>query len=359
AITALLSVDIVVFTALLHVTGGASNPFSFLYLVFLALAALMLEPTQTWTLVGASALGFGTLFLTDGQTAHHAHHGGDAMARAMRLHLFGMWLAFLVAATFIVSFLQRLTQALREREQTMRRLEEEKERQGHLASLGTLAAGAAHELSTPLSTIAVAASELLHGLVDVKAAADLLPDVRLIRAEVQRCRGILEQLAVDVGSNASDELRPIMPGALIELSLPEDDSRERVRVHIDASAATQMVSLPPRLCSRAIRGLVNNALQAGPGQVDITVEMTPERQQLRFRIQDQGRGMSPEVLSRATEPFFTTRAPGEGMGLGLFVAREVLERLGGELHLFSQPSAGTLVEVFLPVLSRIGKGQHD
>jgi len=155
-VPALMIFDTLLFTALLHLTGGPFNPFSFLYLVQIALAAVVLPARLTWTLVLLSLAGSGSLFLNYeelpiGRLSHGEH---------MRIHLIGMWVAFGVAAASIVYFLLRITRALAERDRELYEARSLVARQEKLASLATLAAGTAHELATPLSTIAVVAREL-------------------------------------------------------------------------------------------------------------------------------------------------------------------------------------------------------
>src|SRR5262249_34698668 len=156
------------------------------------LSAIVLAPRRTWALVALSLVCFGALFALHTATPSEemsSHLGHD------QLHLRGMWVAFGVAATFIVYFVRRVTRALAEREAELTR---QRTRGEKLASLATLAAGAAHELATPLSTIAVVAKELERD-VSARSPADqpLVEDARLIRDQVERCRAILLQMADD------------------------------------------------------------------------------------------------------------------------------------------------------------------
>ena len=196
---AVMVLDVVLLTALLHFAGGPFNPFSFLYLVEIALAAVIVRARWTWALVIVSLVGSGALFV--GQPTMLVSHGGDHM----ELHLRGMWVAFGVAASFIVYFLLRVRRDLETREAELADAQRRVDRQERLASLATLAAGAAHELATPLGTIALAASELERHLQKVQADAASLEDVHLIRAQVDRCRSILDSMAADAGESAGEQ----------------------------------------------------------------------------------------------------------------------------------------------------------
>src|ERR1700690_825399 len=180
--------DVLTFSGLLYLTGGPENPFSFLYLVPIAIAAITLRPAWTWMLVLLSLASSAVLFVSHRPLPMAGGHAGH-----MALHLRGMWVAFGVASAFIVYFLLRVRRALAARDQELDASRSLAARQERLASLATLAAGAAHELATPLSTIAVIAKDLEREVIaaGAPAAAD---DVRLMRDEVERCRTILARM---------------------------------------------------------------------------------------------------------------------------------------------------------------------
>src|SRR6218665_342406 len=194
---AVMALDVVLLTVLLELSGGASNPFSALYLVHIALAAVVLREGWTWALTVLAVACFGELFV--GAPAHHHIHD-------MRMHLEGMWAAFALAAGFIVYFVQRVTRALAAREAELVSARAASARHDKLTALATLGAGAAHELSTPLSTIAVVARELERHLERAGQETSSLEDVRLIREQVARCRDILARMASDAGASQGEAL---------------------------------------------------------------------------------------------------------------------------------------------------------
>ena len=341
---ALLAFDVAHLTALLYLTGGPMNPFSCMYLVIIALATVVLPPRATWGLVALSLLGSGILFAWHRSLNWHAL--GDS-SDPMRIHLWGMWVAFGVAAAFIVYFLLRIRRALGQREAELEATRNLAARRDKLASLATLAAGAAHELATPLGTIAVAATELDRQLRANPIHDASIEDVKLIRAQVARCRGVLQQLARDSGDPGGEELTDTTPAELLEL-VQENLPSDRLRITLLERTASPRLRLPLRSIAQALRSLVKNALDAAPAPSIVELRVGRAEAALRIEVIDRGPGMPAEILRRIGEPFFTTKAPGQGMGLGVFLCRAVVESLSGQL-MFQSNREGTRATVTLPL----------
>jgi two-component system, sensor histidine kinase RegB len=377
---AVMVFDVLLLTALLALSGGASNPFNFLYLVSITLAAVILPTRWSWGLVLLSVVAFGLLFAVPGadhtmamsnpqevagehiahmaHDAHDAHaghggHAGHAPTRVsadtpvatslMAWHLPGMWVAFAVAACFIVTFVQRVMRQLRGHEAELRASREATIRGEKLAALATLSAGAAHELATPLSTIAVVSKELERELKDEKA--DTAQSAVTIREQVERCRLILEQMSRDAGDNLGEDPKRTSFQRLADdavRSLPKDVAT-RVRVE----GPDFGLVAPPVATTRILAGLLDNACSAAPDGSIVTMRSGIDDDEVRIDVIDHGCGMDPDVLARATDPFFTTKPTGEGMGLGLFLARAVTEQLGGRIEFESEVGKGTRVTLVL------------
>lgn len=330
----LLAFDIGVLTYALALTGGASNPFSSAYLIPLAVAALLLPPRWAFWIVAVAVFAYSGLYWLGDP---HAGHGQEAM----NLHLLGMWVAFILVGPMMAYAITRLRQAIADAEERLAESQRRQTQAEKLAALATLSAGAAHELSTPLATIAVISRELERRSTD----PDLTEDARMVREEIDRCSEILSQLAVDAGAGTGESAEPT---SILDLLKEVASLEAQAHIQIPPALEDRPITLPRRLCVRAIRGLVKNARQASSSHQPIEIRAEERPGLLAIAIADQGSGMEAGVRERAGEPFFTTKAAGQGMGLGLFFARSVFEQLGGGLKLESAPGQGTTVTIDIP-----------
>jgi two-component system, sensor histidine kinase RegB len=335
-IALVMMLDIGVLTGLLYFTGGPHNPFAFLYVVQIALATVLVRALWSWMLVGLSFVGFGILLI--------AH---QPLAIPDDRRMIGMWVALGVASAFVVHFLRRITGALAERDSELTMARGLAARQERLASLATMAAGAAHELSTPLGTVALAAKELEHALTRT-GAPELAADAQLIREQVGRCRAILEQMAQGAGT-LGEGVAACTIGELIDEALVGIRDTPVVHRDLPDELARVALRLPPHAVSQAVRSLVTNAQDASPPNASVVIAVRRHGAMLELVIRDRGPGMPGEVLARIGEPFFTTKPPGRGMGLGLFLARAVIEAVGGSLQIESTAGEGTEVLAALPM----------
>jgi two-component system sensor histidine kinase RegB len=321
---------------------------------------VVLTASWAWALSVLAIVGFAVLSIT--------HHPIDVLRDPQRLEclvtlreggvvetplaITGAWLAFAASAVVIVYFTTRLTSELRASDRARRRVEKEMARAEKLEALGTLAAGAAHELASPLSTIAVAVSEAHRELVRSGLEGPVVEDLALVRREVDRCRTILDRMATESGQPAAGLPERLTAEELIGDVLDELLAASRVDVEWKNGAADSELFVPSVALAQAIRAVVKNGIDATDtvdpaGRVALRGDLLANK--LRLEIADRGPGMPAAVIARAGEPFFTTKAPGSGMGLGLFLARSVIERLGGSLRLESPPAGGALVTIVLPL----------
>lgn len=346
---AVFVLDALCLTTVLGLTGGPMNPFSLLYLVQITLSVVLLKKVWTWILGGLSAVCFGSLFFLH---VPFAAFPVSPAERGASPHLVGMWVAFIVAATLITFFTGRVSDVLRLREREVLALQERIAKQERLASLVTLAAGTAHELGTPLGTIAIVARELELYATKSLGNGTIVEDICLISSEVRRCREILNRMSLQGAEPAGEALEDVGVGDLLDAlnhSLPQP---MEARVEFPKPVDLPILSIPRHAVLQALSVLVKNAVESSEPEAPVQVQVQQAGEFVRFVVKDHGRGMSPETLRRLGEPFFTTKAPGKGMGLGIFLARTLAERLGGQLTYESSEDTGTKAVLEIPITLR-------
>jgi two-component system sensor histidine kinase RegB len=344
-----LAFDTLLLTALLAASGGPMNPFTVLYLVHITLAAVVLSAGWTSLVVGLSFSGFAALFLAP--SGEHLLHGGPV---GLGPHLIGMWIAFVVAAGLSTYFVRQVTRAIAQQRKQIATLEVASARNARLASITTLAAGAAHELGSPLGTIAIAAHEAARTLggASVAAGADqavaaVAEDLQLILLEVERCQEILGLMAARA-AQSSDAAQPIGLDELRQSVLDHLGEERAARVEFRAESALEL-RLPAGQTTQSLLALVRNGLDASPEQHGVTVEVRQRNSEALITVEDRGCGIPEPVLPRVGEPFFTTKQPGRGLGLGVFLVRAFVESRGGELSIESTPGKGTRARMRIPM----------
>lgn len=335
-----LLLDAAALTALLALSGGVSNSFTTMYFVPMTLAT-QLSPRWTWAIGGACLLGFAGLFVlapASGPPGHEEHFVG---------HIRGMWVAFGMSAAFMITFVHRIATSLSRQREELDRLKIAAQQDRQLAALGTLAAGAAHELGSPLGTIGMLVSDLQY--MDAKEQAEA---ITTIKQEMARCKHILQQMSspeTRVASLGSAAEPWKLTGLEAELRAMGAEVKVKLSEAVRAGAATTQ---PAEVVLQVVRAVVSNALdacRAKPGSAGPVVEVEATGEQATIKVIDDGVGMPPAAVAAAFDPFFSTKAEGSGMGLGLFLARAHLRKLGGTIELQSEIGRGTTATVRFPL----------
>ena len=348
----ILIFDAILFSILLHYAGGHTNPFSAYLLVQVTLAAILLGTGWTWSVAIVCCVCFGMLFIIPNPNLHHS---GSNHADSFALHLQGMWMAFLLSCVIIGYFLNRISRELRDKNQALQEMERIKLNQERLSSLATLSAGAAHELSTPLSTIALVASELERqiqaGIYRSSDTQSMLEDSKLIAAEVKRCKSIINRMGAKGGDLAGE----------IPEEVTLDDLLGRVRSGLSAERSARLVTesspektiLPAVGVVQSLIAIVNNAFDASSTDQTVKLRAMYSGESTLFTVTDSGSGMDSATATRIAEPFFSTKPPGAGMGLGLFLVNLFSERVGASFDIVTEKSVGTTVTLSIPKLSLV------
>ncbi len=334
-------VDVAVFTVLLYFAGGAANPFAGMYVLNLAIAAAALPRAYAWSVAAATGAGYLLLMFFNRPLTQAS---GEPIGS--ELFIAGAGINFAITAGLIAYFVVRITGALREHERLLARARESELNNERIVQLGAFAAGAAHELSTPLSTMAVVVKELQERW---RKMPEPLNELRVISDQIKSCKSALSNLLASAGRTRMDGGGKL---ALDEFLKTVVENCRAMRPGIVVTCRWRGALPAPEIVAdqslrQAIINLLNNAADASPEQVD--VEGQWNEQGLLIRICDQGRGIPPEAAEKIGKVFFTTKPPGEGHGMGLVLTNLVIGRFGGSVRVFNRPERGACTEVRLPL----------
>lgn len=341
----LIAVDIAVLTLMLYFAGGAHNPFTMLYLLHTTLAVMLLPGWMAWATVGLCAAGFGILFNSD-----HAlvRIDGGTCCDDMTAHLQGMLLGMVVTGAGVAYFVGRLDNALGKQRREAAEAHARGERQERLASLATLAGGVAHELATPLATIDVAAREMSRNL-QRDGSRESEEDAVLIQEQVERCKRILARLNLESLQSGMEAKEADFQEVATRLAEFLDEPHDQ-RVRLEGFEAEGRLACAVEPLAQSLLVVIHNALMASETDQPVWVRASMTQDQAVFEVQDHGIGMKAEILEKVGEPFFTTKQPGSGMGLGLYLVRMFCESTGATLEFESQSGKGTLARLKVPMV---------
>ena len=329
-----LLLDVAALTAIAYFAGGSTNPLISLYLLWIAAGAAMLDAGLATALAGLCIAAYSLVNFVHTEVHIHDHE------KALQIHLIGMWVVFVFSAITICWSVLRLTAAVRRRDAELAAARETALRGERVVALGNLAAGAAHELGTPLATLAVLAGELLR---DPQLAAALRPELELMQGQIQECKRIITQLAAQAGTSRAEAL---VAAPLDEWVAQLVERWRRQRPLVAAQLRLEGGQPGPRVVmdatlGQALLNLFNNAADASPEQVEIAVRWDADS--FEAQVLDRGGGIASAVQMRLGRELVTTRE--DGMGMGLVLAYAAVERSGGTLSFAARPGGGTIATV--------------
>jgi len=331
-----LLLDVTALTVLFYLSGGPTNPLVMLYLLPLAITASALPARYVWGMAGVTFACYSLLlgWYRPLAAVEHAHDS------ALGFHVLGMWIGFVLSAVLIAAFSTRMNNTLRERERALAALRENALRQERVVALGTFATGAAHELGTPLSTLAVL-------IKDIDPVQGISEDrLGILRTQIARCKEILSSLSSAAGQMRAEAGRRL---ALDEFLHEQVQRWQAMHPHVQARVRFEGIRPAPvivveQTLAQAITNILNNAADVSPTDVEINGRWTVD--ELTLEIADRGPGLAPELAGTAGTPFLTTKA--DGLGLGLFLAITTFGRFGGEVQLRNREGGGLLCRLTLP-----------
>ena len=334
-----LGFDVIQIAALLYLTGGLLNPFSILILAPVVVSAAVLRQKSTLLLVGLVAVSVSFLAIS-----YHPLDW-DQPVDFPTLYLAGLWLALIISSCFIAGYTwwvassaRRISSALADAKLAL-----VKEQQSR--ALGALATSAAHKLGSPLNTITVVAHELSR---DIKPNDSIYEDVKLLCAEIERCRVILSEIDSHMSLKSLDIETPESITTLIEEIIYSrlSPTQTNFKLVYDRAKSIPAVRRRPELV-HALENLLQNADEFSAHDVMVNIEWTAI--DLHISITDDGPGYTRATLARAGQPWNSTRAgQEEHRGLGLFIARSLLESIGGSISFANDRLGGGKVGIILP-----------
>jgi two-component system sensor histidine kinase RegB len=341
-----LLVDVALLTVQLYLSGGASNPFVFLYLLQVTLGAVLLKPAFTWTLFGVTATCFAALALfARPLTLQPDHNLGLAS-----LYIQGMLICFALNAVLLVTFITRIGRNLRERDARLSALRQRAAEEDHIVRMGLLASGAAHELGTPLATLAVILGDWRR-MPAFTADAELLQEVTEMETQLQRCKAIVSGILLSAGEARGESSAATTIHAFLD-DLVEEWRRTRVRsaLRYDNRFGQDLPVVSDSAVKQMIFNVLDNALEAsGQGlNPDIHLDVTQADGELVLRCTDAGPGFAPAMLALLGKPYNSTKGR-PGGGLGLFLVVNVARTLGGRVAAANRPEGGASVTIHLPL----------
>jgi len=366
-----LVIDVFSITALLYLTGGASNPITWVFLLPLIIAAIMLHQSYAWYMVILTTSMYTALMayniplpsiephmprsemkysdVKNYELLQQVHAMSDT--HYFNLHIFGMWFGFVFSAGLVAFFVVELAKTLKAQERNLAEARENALRDERVVALGTLAASAAHDMGTPLGTIAIVTHEL-----EQEYPSHRFPDLHerllLMQQQIDRCK-----IALSVMSASAGEMRA-ESGSVMLLTDYIDEVISQWRTHkpsaklcffISPEVATQAKIIAELTLTHSIINILNNAAEASPPEKGIEFHAAWDLNYAVIKIRDFGPGLPPELIDFAgKQPVISKK---RGLGVGLFLAYSTINRLGGKIHLYNSESGGACVEITLPLLN--------
>ncbi|KFI31507.1 histidine kinase [Haematobacter massiliensis] len=336
-----LTLDVLALTAQLALSGGASNPFVTLYVVQVALGAMMLRPPAGWFLVALTSCLFALLIVL-----HRPLGLPPDGPSFFNLYIAGMFVGLTLDAVLVVAFLTRVAANLRQSDARVARLRQQAAEEDHIVRMGLLASGAAHELSTPLASISVILGDWRR-MPKLSEDPELRQEIETMRTSVDRCKTIITGILMTSGAargegtelttvhsfvaRISRDWQSAHPGVTLER---HNDFGEDVGIVSDATLR------------QIVMNVLDNAVESSPGWVGLDVQR--EGAMLLLRVTDRGPGFSSRMLDEFGRPYQSTKGR-QGRGLGLFLVVNAIRKLGGSVSAGNRPEGGAEVTLRLPL----------
>ena len=335
-----LLVDIIFFSILLYFSGGASNPFISYYLIPISIAAITLPRSYTASIALIALSGYSLLLIHYIPVMAIApSHMGHTMADN-NLHVLGMWANFAISAAIISYFVSQIANELESQQKKIAEHREQQLENEQLLAIGTLAAGTAHELGTPLNTMRLLVDEM-----QLQQTAN--KDINLLSQQIDQCKITLMQLQSTANESSANQYADQTLHSYFD-QLIERWHLMRPELNASVSYAKSKLLAPHirfhSTIAQSILNLLNNAADASPSEVEVSISWSDT--EVIICIKDFGEGFE-ETKVKNQKPFSSSKT--DGLGLGLFLSQNTVTRFGGSISLDKLPEGGTLTTLCLPL----------
>jgi two-component system, sensor histidine kinase RegB len=370
-----ICMDVLILAYMLYLTGGASNPIIWVFLLPLIVTAIMLPQAYAWNMVIITSSVY-TMLITfniplpaiephmmhedlaslSPEMLDHMHMIADR--RYFNLHVFGMWFGFVFSAGLVAFFVVELAKTLKERERSLSEARESALRDERVVSLGTLAASAAHDMGTPLGTITILAHELA-GELPVEEYPEIYQKLLIVQQQVDRCKQALSVMSASAGEMRAESGKVMPVSEYIDEVLNQWRTHKaltKLKLYVDPNLNPFAEIIAERTVTHSIINILNNAAEATPSDLGIEFHVQSEHDKLMLKIRDYGPGLPAEFLNFAgQQPVKSSK----GMGVGLFLTCSTIKRLGGRIVFTNLEEGGVSVEIELPLLPTREETDYD
>ncbi|WP_018719244.1 ATP-binding protein [Arhodomonas aquaeolei] len=345
-----LLADVAALTALLYFSGGVTNPFIFLYPLQVTLGAVLLEGWAQWFIVATTTLCFGGLSLWYVPLA--LPNGG--VEELFELHVIGLFVCFVLDATLLAVFISRINRNFRLRDQRLAAMRQRAAEEDNIVRMGLLASGAAHELGTPMATMAVILGDWQR--MDVfRNDPELNQEVGDMQNEVQRCKQIVNGILRSAGEAPGEASAITTVRGFLDETVDEwRTSRSTNCLVYEPGFSSERTIVSDAVLKQVIHNLLDNAQEASPDWIGMTGRI--EDYTLHIAVRDRGPGFTQKTLEQLGTPYNSSKGR-PGGGLGLFLVFNVVRKLGGRLNAENRAEGGAAVTLALP-LAAISTPDH-
>jgi two-component system sensor histidine kinase RegB len=337
-----LLVDVCALTVQLYLSGGATNPFVFLYLLQVIIGAVLLPPWATWTIVAVTMACFAGLAVFGRPLPLPPDHDRGLSSP----YMLGMLVCFALNAALLVTFIGRIMTNLRERDLRLAALRQRAAEEEHVVRMGLLASGAAHELGTPLSTLAVILGDWAR-LPHFTSEPELAADIAEMQAQVERCKAIVSGILLSAGEARGEwSGETTVRDFLDEVVEAWAQRRPCPDFRYENRFGEDMPMVSDSAIKQMIGNVLDNAVEASPYWVQFIASR--ERDDLVLTVRDRGPGFPSGLMPHIGKPYQSTKGR-PGGGLGLFLVFNVARTLGGSVTVRNLDERGAEVRITLPL----------